>query len=145
MIAQTEFVTKAFDRVYDDFRKATEATLQIQQDLFRHWVTFWPNFPKNQPNWVGQFQQFQKNWTQANAEMMHKYLEAWDKQYKAGVESLEGALRLAEAKDPGELRQQILGLWHKTFDCLKDLAQGQVQNFQTTVEKWMEMVKKGNG
>jgi hypothetical protein len=145
MIAQTEFVSKAFDRVYDDFRKATEATLQIQQDLFRQWVTFWPAFPKVQPSWVEQFQQFQKKWTQASAELTRKYLEAWDKQYKAGVESLEGALRMAEAKDPAELRQLVLGLWHKSFDSLKELAQTQVHNFQTTFERCMEPVQKGNG
>jgi len=143
MVAQTEFVTKAFDQVYDNFRKATESTLHMQQDLFRQWITFWPSFPKLQPPWFEQVQHFQKEWTQANAELTKKYLEAWDRQYKIGVESLEGALRLAEAKDPAEMRQQVLGLWQKSFDCLKDLAQAQVQNFQGGVEKWVDMVKKG--
>jgi hypothetical protein len=143
--AQTEFVTKAFDRVFDTYREATELTLKMQQDLFRKWTTAWPGFPKVQPAWTEKIQQFQKEWTQATEEMTRKYLETWDRQYKAGVESLEGAFRVAEAKEPAELRQKTLELWQKTFDSLKELAQAQLQNFQTAVEKWTALAKKAQG
>src|SRR6266540_6386733 len=116
MTAQMEFVNKGFDQVFENFRKATESTLQLQQDLFRQWTTFWPAFPKLQPSVPEQFKQFQKDWTQGTTELTHKYLETWERQYKEGVESLEKAFHLATAKDPAEFRQKVLELWQKSFD-----------------------------
>jgi hypothetical protein len=141
MTVQTEFATKTFDQVFDCFRKATESTLQVQQDLFRQWTSSWPGFPKVLPV-PEQCQQFPKQWTQATAELTRKYMEIWDRQYKAGVEALEGAFKLGEAKDPVELRQKVMDLWQKSFACLKELAETQARNFQTAIEKWMEVAKK---
>lgn len=39
-----------FDQVFDNFRKATETTLQAQQDLFRQWMTQWPMYPAAPPH-----------------------------------------------------------------------------------------------
>jgi hypothetical protein len=142
MTGQTEFASKAFDQVFDCFRKATESTLQVQQDLFRQWTASWPGFPKVQFPLVEQFQQFQKEWTQATADLTRKYLEVWERQYQAGVESLHGAFRAGEAKDPAEFRQKMMELWQKSFNCLKELAEAQMRNAQSAVEKWMEVAKK---
>lgn len=140
MPVQTEFVNKTFEHAFDTFRKATDATLQMQQDLLRQWSTFWPGFPKPQP--TEQVQQFQKDWSQAITELTRKYLDSWDRQYKAGLESLEKAFQVAEAKDAEGIRENMKELWQKSFDCLKNVAQIQMQTFQTGVEKWLELAKK---
>jgi len=137
-----EFASKGFDQVFEHFRKATESTLQLQQDLFRQWTACWPAFPKLQTSVPEQIPKFQKEWTQATAELTRKYAETWQRQYKEGVESLKQAFQVATVKDPKEFRQQMLELWQKSFDSLKELAQAQLGNFQTTVEKWAEVVKK---
>jgi hypothetical protein len=140
--AQAEFVTKAFDRVFDTFREATDLTLKVQQDLFHKWTTSWPGFPKVQPAWAEKVQQFQKEWTEATTELTRKYMEMSDRQYKVGVQSLEGAFRVAEAKEPAEVREKVMELWQKSFECLKEVAQAQIQNFQAAAEKWAELAKK---
>jgi len=140
MPAQMEFVNKTFDHAFDSFRKATEATVQMQQDLFHQWSSFWPGFPK--PQLTEQCQQFHKEWSQAIAELTRKYLDSFDQQYKAGTESLKKAFQLTEAKDSQEFRQNMLDLWQKSFDCLKNGAQIQMQTFEAGVEKWLELVKK---
>jgi RNA polymerase sigma factor (sigma-70 family) len=33
------------DQVFDNFRKASESTLQMQQEMFKQWVTQWPAMP----------------------------------------------------------------------------------------------------
>jgi hypothetical protein len=144
MATQTEFVGKAFDQVYESFRGAAESTLQMQQELFKQWTGAWSIFPTVQSPWNEQVQKFQKDWTQATGEMTRKYLEAWERQYKTGVESLEGVFKLTQTKDPAEVRQKVLELWQKSFDCLKELAQAQMDNFQAAAEKWAAMAKKGN-
>jgi hypothetical protein len=144
MSVQTEFVTSAFDQVFENFRKATESTLQVQQELFRRWASFTPPFPKIEPSWAEQFQKFHKEWTQATAELTRKYLETLDHQYKAGVDSLGSAFQLGEIQDPAELRQKMLELWHKGLDCLKELAEAQMRSFQAGIDKWLELAKKTN-
>jgi len=143
MTAHLEFVNKTFEQVFENFRKTTEATVQMQQELFRQWTAFWPGFPKPQP-WTEQFQKFQKEWSQALSGLTHKYQESWERQYKASMDSLEKAFQLTEAKDAEEFRQKMMELWQKSFDCLKDVAQTQMRNFQAAVEKWMELAKKAN-
>ena len=144
MTAQTEFMTKAYEQVFEGFRKTAESAVQMQHELFRQWTAAWPGFPKPQGISAEQVQNFQKEWTLAMAELTRKYQELWDRQYKAGLESVEGAWRLSEAKNSDELRLKMTELWQKSFDSLKDLAQIQMRNFQTAVEKWMELARKTN-
>jgi len=140
MAAQMEFVNKTFEHVFENFRKATEAAGQMQQELFRQWSAYWPGFPKAQP--TEQIKHFQMEWSQAFTELTRKYQESWDRQYKAGMESLEKAFQLTEVKDAEGFRQKMMELWQKSFDCLKDVAQTQMQNFQAAVEKWIALAKK---
>ena len=139
---EKDFVRKSFDQAYENFRKATESTLKMQQDLFRQWSTFWPDFPKGAPAWKDQIQKFHKEWIKSATEWTQKYQETWDRQYKAGLESLEEAFRLGEYKDPTEFREKVVELWQKSFDALKELAQSQAETFQSGIEKWMEVAKK---
>ena len=144
MVVQTEFFGKIFDQAFEGFRKAAESTLHLQQETFRQWVSFWPGFPKPQAEWAARVQKFQKEWAQTVAEMTRKYQEAWDTQYKASLALLTDAFKIAEAKEPEELRKKTEELWKKTFDCVKELAQAQMQNFQATSEKWIELMTKVN-
>jgi hypothetical protein len=111
--------------------------------LFRQWTALWPSVPKAQP-WAEQFQKVQKEWTQASSALTRKYQDSWERQYKAGIESLEKAFQAGQAGDAQEFRAKMLELWQKSFDCLRDVAQTQIQNFQAAVEKWMELAKKAN-
>jgi hypothetical protein len=143
MTTQTGFAYKSLEEVFDSFRKTTEATVQMQQELVRQWTALWPTLPKPQA-WAEQFQGFQKEWSQALTELTRKYQEAWQRHYSASMESLEKAFQSAGAKDAGEFRQKMMELWQKSFDCLKDVAQNQMRSFQAAVEKWIELAKKAN-
>jgi len=140
--AQAEFVGKACDQVFENFKKATESTLKLQQKLLRQWCIFWPEYPKPLPSSVEQLQQSYTEWMQTQGELTRQYRESWERRHKASMESLEKFMRLAEAKDPEEFREKVLELWQKSFDFLKDFAQTQTQAFQTAIEKWMEVAKK---
>jgi hypothetical protein len=147
MPVQMEFPTKSFDQLFEMFRKATESTLEMQQNLFRQWTATWPgtfpsSLPKFQPSGVEQFQQFCKDWTQATTEMTRKNMEICESQYKAGLELLEAAFKPGEDKDPAKQGQKMTELWQRSFECFKNLAVMQMKNFQFAIEKWMELVKK---
>ena len=135
-----------FDQVFDSFRKASETTLQAQQDLFHQWMSQWPMFPM-EPATTGnkvvvteQARTFQKHWTDIVTALMTKHCEALDAQYRAGIRTIEDALRTTEAKSPEEFRRLTEELWRKSFEVLKQTIENQVRDFQIAVEKWSELM-----
>jgi hypothetical protein len=141
MTVQTEVAGKMFDELFVTFRKAAEATLRVQQQMFRQWGECWPGFAKTEPGVPEQVQKFQKEWAQALADVTRKYQESWEVQYQNGLKLLEEAFRVPEAHDPEELRQKAEELWRKSFECLRELTQAQLRDFQTAVERWVRVIK----
>ena len=135
-----------FDQVFDNFRKASETTLQAQQELFHQWMSQWPMFPMEPPtpdNKVvvnEQARSFQKQWTDTATALMTKHCEALDAQYRAGIRMIEDALRTAEAKSPEEFRRLTEDLWRKSFEVLKQTIENQIRDFQIAIEKWSELM-----
>jgi len=132
------------DQIFDNFRKASESTMQMQQDMFKQWVSQWPATPPGAAGnaWVEQVQAFQKRWLENATEMLNKHRESLDTQYKAGIRAIEDAFRVTEAKTPDDYRRMVEDLWRKNFENLKGTAEGQVRDFQQGVEKWFEMLPK---
>lgn len=133
-----------FDQVFDNFRKATDTTLQAQQDLFRQWMTQWPMLPMGPtPSSTGmtdQARSFQKQWADSVTALMTKHCESLDAQYRAGIRTIEDALRTTEAKSPEEFRKLTEELWRKSFEVLKQTIENQIRDFQVAVEKWTELM-----
>jgi hypothetical protein len=65
-----------------------------------------------------------------------------NKQYQATLESLDEALRLAESSNPEEFRKRTEQLCRKTLDCMREVSQVQMQEFQEAVSKWSELATK---
>jgi tRNA nucleotidyltransferase (CCA-adding enzyme) len=141
---QTDFLGKAFDQAQEQFRKATESTLKMQNEFFRQWTTLSPDFVKGPNGWTDQLQKFYKTWVNTSGDWTKNYQEAWERQYKAGLQSLEEAFHLGQYKDPSEFREKVLELWQKSFEYLKELAESQNKQFQSVIEKWLDLAKKAN-
>lgn len=141
-----------FEQVFDNFRKATDTTLQAQQELFRQWMSQWTTLPVAAPPAPSgtsipaeQTRVFQKEWTDNVMALMTKHCEALDNLYRAGIRSIEDALRTTEAKSPEEFLKLTEELWSKSFEVLKQTIENQVKDFQIAVEKWSElMTQKGS-
>jgi len=139
-----------FEQVFDSFRKASETTLQAQQDLFHKWMSQWPMFPMDSAAPVSnvavneQARSFQRQWTDTATALMTKHCEALDTQYRAGIRTIEDALRTAEAKTPEEFRQLTEELWRKSFEVLRQTIENQIRDFQMAVEKWSELMTQQN-
>jgi hypothetical protein len=93
-----------FDQVFDHFRKATQTTMQAQQDLFRQWMSQWPTFqmaPQAPSGRVSEQARFdQKQWAEHVPSLMMRHCEALDALYRAGIKTIEDALRTTEARSP---------------------------------------------
>jgi hypothetical protein len=131
-----------FDQVFDSLRKAADSGLAMQQELFKKWVGLWPGVP-TAPAGLGEPVKFQKKWVEVIGDLIKKERESLEAQFSAGLRNIEEAFRLAEAKDPQELRAKTIELWQKTFEVLRQTYENQLRDFQAAVAKWTELVMKG--
>lgn len=138
-----------YDQVLDNFRKAAESTMQLQQEMFRNWTQQWAQMPipgastlNPAAGWADQVRTFQSQWTTALSDMMAKHRETLDTQYRAGIRTIEEAFRLGEAKDPEHYRRLVEELWRQSLDCLKTIVESQMRDFQASAEKLFETVSK---
>ena len=131
-----------FEKVFENLRNATEASVQAQQEIFQKWITLWPGVPSSPYAFGEKFQKVQKKWNQTVAEQVKKQREALEAQFSAGLRNIEESFRLAEAKNPEEFRAKTLELWSKSFDYLRQTAESQLRELQAAMEKWVETVTK---
>jgi hypothetical protein len=137
-----------FDQILDNYRRATEASLQFQQLMLRSWGQQWPSSfgvpPAANPSaWPEQMHKAQKQVFETITDMLNKHREALDAQYRAGIRSIEEAFRVGEAKDPEQFRKLTEELWRHSYECLKSLAESQMRDIQAVTQKWFDLAAQG--
>jgi ribosome-associated toxin RatA of RatAB toxin-antitoxin module len=137
------------DQVFDNFRKASETTMQLQQEFFKQLTSQWtaaaptlPGVSIDPSALTQQAQSFQKRWLETLTEMMNKHRESLDAQYKAGIRAIEESFRVNEARTPDDYRRMTEELWRKGFESLKSSTETQIRDFQAAAQKWCELVAK---
>lgn len=133
-----------FDPVFESLRKATECTIQAQQEMFKQWATMWTGFIPSQSTGAEQLQHFQKKWADIASDLVKKQQESLENQFKVGLRNLEESFRLAKTKDPEELRAKTIELWQRSFDCLRQAYEAQIRDFQMAVTRWTELMMKAS-
>jgi hypothetical protein len=131
------------DQMFDNFRKASESSLQMQQEMFKQWAHQWPAMPLNaagvSADWA---RTFQKRWIEFATDSLSKHRESLDSMYKSSIQVIEQTLRLSEAKTPDDYRRMVEELCRKMFTVCKDQSETQLRGFQKGVEELFEMVPK---
>ncbi len=138
----TDTVANVYDDVFKNFRMAAESSLKMQQEMLRQWGVMWPGFPTPQAAWMEKVRDFQHQWVATVSDLARKHRDALDRQYQAGLESLEEALRMTESSNPEELRARTEQLFRKTFECMREISETQMNEFQEAVNKWSELTTK---
>ena len=129
-----------FEDVFQNVRKAAEANLKLQQEAFIQWSNMWPGAPSSQPGWVDKIQKFHSKWCETVSELAAKHREVLDQQYQATLESLDAALKVSEASNPEEFRRRSEQFCRKAVDCMKEVSETQVKEFQENASKWTELL-----
>lgn len=130
-----------FDQVFDSLRKATEETVRLQQEMFKKWVSLWPGLPLP-GSWNEQAQEFNKKWTDAANEVLRRQRETMQSQFEAGLQNIEKAFQICEAKSGEELRSKTVELWQKCFYSLRQAFEAQMRDYQVAIGKLVELTTK---
>jgi hypothetical protein len=130
------------DQFLDQFRKSSEAGLQLQQDLLRQWTQQWlyppPVAATASTEWG---RTFQKRWFEFAIEMLNRQRESIDSAYRAGIQLIEQTAQASEARSPEEQRRAAEELWRKLFDSIKVQQDTQFQDFQKWTERSLEFAQ----
>lgn len=139
-----------FDQILDTYRRAAESTAQFQQNMLKNWFQQqWPQMfsvPAFQPPGAALVEQahaMQKQFGETVTAMLEKHRESLDEQYRAGIQTIEDAFKLGQAKDPEHFRKLAEELWRHSFEALKGVTEDQSREFQDAMKKWFEVVSKG--
>lgn len=138
----TEVKTTVYEDVFKNFRKAAESNLKMQQEMFRHWGALCPGFPTPQAAWLDRVRDFQRQWDHTVSDLVREHREVLNRQYQAALESLEEALRVTESSNPAELRERTEEFCRKSLDCVREISEAQLKEFQNAVNKWSELAAK---
>jgi len=132
-----------FEQVFESLRTATTTSIQMQQEMFNKWASFWPGVASFAAGGTDQVQKAKKKWVELTTDMVKKQRETLEAQFNAGLKHIEESFRLAKAKDPEELRAKTVELWQKSVECMRQMYEAQLRDFQGAVVKWTELMTKG--
>lgn len=124
-----------FDQMFESFRRASESALQAQHEMFRQWAQQWPTSPAGLSSDWGDAQ---KRWVESTTDALNKHRAIVDATYKSGIELIESAFRVTEAKSPEDYRRLVEDLWRKLSDTFKKQSETQLREFQSATERWLE-------
>ena len=117
---------------FDTFRKASESSLQMQQEILKHWTERWTTSASQAPSVSPEAsQQAQKRWLALGIELLNKHRASLDGTYAAGIQLIEQSFGAAEAKSPEDYRRLTEDLWRKLFDTYKNQAEAQFEAFKS--------------
>jgi hypothetical protein len=108
-----------FDQAFDSLRKATEATVEAQQEMCKRWFSLFPTAPAFPSAWTEQVQRFQKKWAEAVQDLMKRQRETTEAQFKLGLQNIEKAFQVGEIKTAEDFRARAIELWQKSFEGLR--------------------------
>jgi hypothetical protein len=143
MAAGREKERLMFEQISDSYRKATESSLQTQQDMFKQWAQQWPS---KQSRVAGPSQELseecQKRWRVALTEALDSHRELLDFAYKSGIRTIEQTFAISKAKSPDELRRLCEELWRTLMGTVKTQSEGHMRVLQTASERLLDLWAK---
>lgn len=142
MATETQSVTGVFEQAFDNLKKAAEANVEMQQEMFRKWTSGWPGYPQPQSAWLERIQKFQKEWGKTVKDVLTRHREVLDEQYSLAMESLEEAFKVAQSSDPQEWAKRCEKLCRKSLDVMREVSETQAKELQDALSKWAELASK---
>jgi hypothetical protein len=133
------------DQFFETFRKASESTLQAQQDMFKQWVQSWPSpGPFTSGVSKGDWGELQKRVQESTSEALNKQRELLDSAYRSGIDVIEHSFRFSEARSADDYRRIVEELWRKVSDTFKAQSETQARDFQSATERWLDRTQNAN-
>ena len=148
------------DMILENYSKAVESTLRLQQEMLRHWTMQWSPFGTQvfelpltgtstsasetpAAAWLERLSTAQRKWAEAVTDMLKRHQETLDEQYRAGIRAIDDEFRVGEARDPEQFHRLSEELWRRNCEVLKTAVASQMHDVQSVMQKWYEAARLG--
>jgi hypothetical protein len=149
-----------FDIILENYGKAVESTLRLQQEMLRDWTMKWSPLGTQVSGLLStgmstsagatpaaarleQSSTAQTKWAEAVTDMLRRHRETLDEQYRAGIRAIDDAFRVGEVKDPEQFRRLSEELWRRNLETLQTAVASQMHDLQAVMQKWYEAARSG--
>ena len=130
------------DQLFDGFRKASESSIVAQQEMMKQWVSQWPSASLSAAgSALERNSTFQKRWVESATGSLTRQRELLDSTAKAGIQFVEQAARLVEARSPEDFRRLIEELWRKVFQGVREQSEAQFHELKSATEAWLSVLQ----
>jgi hypothetical protein len=127
------------DQLLEISRKTVESSLQVQQVMFKQWTQFWPSMSPTtsglSADWGGSMQ---KRWAEATIDALNKHRESLNASYTAGIQCLEQAFQLVDARSWDDWVHATEEIWRKSLAAFKERSETQVRDFEVWAKRMYE-------
>src|SRR5271157_5210541 len=141
-----------FDKILDNYGKAVESTLSLQQEMLRNWTMQWSPFGTQvfelpltgtstsasatpAAAWQEQLRTAQRKWSEAVGDMLKRHQETLEEQYRAGIRAIDDLFRVGKASDREQLRRLSEELWRRNCEVLQTAVASQMHDVQSVDRK----------
>ncbi len=124
-----------YEKSFEDLRKATDAAIQVQQEMFWSWANFWAGKPD-------EVKALQKNWVETYGELLKKQQETLEAQFKSGLKMIKDAFPVSTTASTEEVRGKLIEDWKKNFESHRQMVEAQMHSLQTAVAQWTDQATK---
>jgi predicted protein tyrosine phosphatase len=144
-----------FDKTLDNYGKAVESTLSLQQEILRNWTVHWSphetqvfDLLLTEASTSASATQAaalpeplstaKAKWAEAIIDMLKRHQETLDEQYRASIRAIDDAFRVGEARDPEQFRRLSEELWRRNCQLLETAVASQMHDFQSVMQRLYE-------
>jgi len=148
------------DTMLENYSRAFESILSLQQEMLRYWTVQWPPFGSQalglttagtpslrtatpMAAWLEHFNVAERKWAETVTDMLRRHQETLDEQYRAGIRSLGDAIRVGEAEDPQEFLRSSEELWRRSLDTFATAVASQMHDVRAVMERWFGVASEG--
>lgn len=131
-----------FEQIFDSVRKASESSVQLQQEMLKQWSQNWMTMPSGATGSATDWGRgFQKRWADLTLELLNKHRESLDAMYTSAISIVEQSFRVSEARSADDYRRLVEDLSRKLFELFKEQSEAQFRDFQKWSAKSAEIVQ----
>jgi hypothetical protein len=131
-----------FEQIFDSVRKASESSVQLQQEMMKQWTQNWMAMPTQASGGATDWGRgFQKRWGDLTLELLNKHRESIDGMYASAISIIEQSFRVSEARSADDYRRLVEDLSRRLFELFKEQSEAQFRDFQKWSAKSAEIVQ----
>jgi hypothetical protein len=131
-----------FDQLFDGFRKASESSIVAQQEMMKQWVQQWPSASLSAAgSAIERNSALHKRWIESATGTLTRQRELLDTACKAGIQFIDQAARLTDARSPDDFRKLLEDLWRSVFQTMKEQSEAQFTEMKNASEALLSAVQ----